>query len=131
MDNRKRSQRLTRIFWVYLASVCLESSNFTFTSHSQRVLFGFWFLMIVVLMNTFVGYMESALMLKEETDRVDAIEDLVQQPDMQPMVFEAAGFLQVIEVRKLPRLPKFCKHFLVQIFKFRKQNFNGSVSFYT
>ncbi|EEC16772.1 glutamate receptor U1, putative [Ixodes scapularis] len=96
MSIRQRRQRLTRIFWTFVASVFLESSTFNFTSHSQRLLFGFWFLMIVVLMNTFVSYMESALMLKEETDRVETIEQLALHPDIQPMVFEAAGFLQVI-----------------------------------
>ncbi|KAG0426686.1 hypothetical protein HPB47_026216 [Ixodes persulcatus] len=96
MSVRQRRQRLTRIFWTFVASVFLESSTFNFTSHSQRLLFGFWFLMIVVLMNTFVSYMESALMLKEETDRVETIEQLAHHPEIQPMVFEAAGFLQVI-----------------------------------
>lgn len=101
MSVRQRRQRLTRIFWTFVASVFLESSTFNFTSHSQRLLFGFWFLMIVVLMNTFVSYMESALMLKEETDRVETIEQLAHHPEIQPMVFEAAGFLQVIRVRVL------------------------------
>ncbi|KAL1428319.1 hypothetical protein MTO96_002707 [Rhipicephalus appendiculatus] len=94
---RQRRQRVARIFWVYVASMFLESSTFHFASHSQRVLFGSWFLMLVILMNTFVGYMESALMLKEETDRLDTIEQLALNPKVRPMVFEAAGFLKIIE----------------------------------
>ncbi|XP_075539159.1 glutamate receptor ionotropic, kainate glr-3-like [Dermacentor variabilis] len=94
---RQRRQRLARIFWVYMASMFLESSTFNFASHSQRLLFGSWFLMLVILMNTFVGYMESALMLKEETDRLDTIEQLALSPKVRPMVFEAAGFLKIIE----------------------------------
>lgn len=76
----------------------LESSTYNFTSHTQRLLFGSWFLMLVILMNTFVGYMESSLMLKEETDRLDNIEQLALAPEVRPMVFEAAGFLKIIEV---------------------------------
>lgn len=91
---------MARIFWVYVASMFLESSTFHFASHSQRVLFGSWFLMLVILMNTFVGYMESALMLKEETDRLDTIEQLALNPKVRPMVFEAAGFLKIIEVNR-------------------------------
>lgn len=56
--------------------------------------------MLVILMNTFVGYMESALMLKEETDRLDTIEQLALNPKVRPMVFEAAGFLKIIEVNR-------------------------------
>ncbi|XP_037512788.2 glutamate receptor ionotropic, delta-1 [Rhipicephalus sanguineus] len=94
---RQRRQRVARIFWVYMASMFLESSTFHFASHSQRMLFGSWFLMLVILMNTFVGYMESALMLKEETDRLDTIEQLALNPKVRPIVFEAAGFLKIIE----------------------------------
>lgn len=85
-----------------MASMFLESSTFHFVNHSQRLLFGSWFLMLVILMNTFVGYMESALMLKEETDRLDTIEQLAHSPKVRPMVFEAAGFLKVIEVTSAP-----------------------------
>lgn len=95
---RQQRQRLGRIFWVYVASMFLESSTYNFTSHTQRLLFGSWFLMVVILMNTFVGYMESSLMLKEETDRLDNIEQLALAPEVRPMVFEAAGFLKIIEV---------------------------------
>ncbi|XP_077532651.1 glutamate receptor ionotropic, delta-2-like [Haemaphysalis longicornis] len=94
---RQQRQRLGRIFWVYVASMFLESSTYNFTSHTQRLLFGSWFLMVVILMNTFVGYMESSLMLKEETDRLDNIEQLALAPEVRPMVFEAAGFLKIIE----------------------------------
>ncbi|XP_064460524.1 glutamate receptor ionotropic, kainate 3-like [Ornithodoros turicata] len=97
LTKRQRQQRLSRIFWTYVASVCLESSNLTFTSNPHRVLFGTWFFMIVILMNTFVAYMESAMMLKEETDRLDTIEDLAKTSGIVPMVFEAAGFLEVIQ----------------------------------
>lgn len=55
----------------------------------------------MVIMHMFVGYMESTLMVKSETFRINDVEELLERPKIEPMIYEVGGYSSIFEV-KLP-----------------------------
>ncbi|XP_022686275.1 glutamate receptor 2-like [Varroa jacobsoni] len=97
MTRRQRRYRFWRIFWVYWAAVFFEGSVIHFHSHTHRILLASWLLGVMVIMHMFVGYMESTLMVKSETFRINDVEELLERPKIEPMIYEVGGYSSIFE----------------------------------
>ena len=51
-------------------------------------------------MNTFICYMESTLMVKSETFRINDVEQLIKRKDIKPMIYDVGGYKSIYEVRR-------------------------------
>lgn len=57
-----------------------------------------WLLGIMVIMHMFIGYMESTLMVKSETFRVNSVDQLLGLPTLEPMLYDIGGYKSIIGV---------------------------------
>ncbi|OQR77484.1 glutamate receptor U1-like [Tropilaelaps mercedesae] len=97
MTRRQRRYRFWRIFWVYWAAIFLEGSAIQFYSHPHRILLASWLLGTMVIMHMFIGYMESTLMVKSETFRINNVDELLSLPKVEPMIYEIGGYRSIFE----------------------------------
>lgn len=82
----------------FLSVYFFPASPINFQSNPHRILLAGWLLGVMVLMHNFVGYMESTLMVKSETFRINTIERLIKMPKVEPMIYEVGGYKTIFEV---------------------------------
>lgn len=109
LNLRRRKERFYRIFWVYWAAIFREGSIIQFYTAPHRLVLGSWLLGTMLIMNTFVCYMESTLMVKSETFRINEVEQLIKRRDIKPMIYDVGGYKSIYQVRtfciSIARLP--------------------------
>lgn len=64
-----------------------------------RIVIAFWWLMLIVLMNTFTGHMKASMTVQEELPRLDSVQDVVDHPDVTPVIIRGSTFEEVFQVR--------------------------------
>ncbi|CAN8006966.1 unnamed protein product, partial [Ixodes hexagonus] len=67
-----------------LGNLVLEASPSTASDPHVRILISFWWLMLIVLMNTFTGHMKASMTVDEELPRLDTLQSVVDHEDVIP-----------------------------------------------
>ncbi|CAN8000988.1 unnamed protein product [Ixodes pacificus] len=62
-----------------------------------RIVIAFWWLMLIVLMNTFTGHMKASMTVQEELPRLDSVQDVVDHPDVTPVIIRGSTFEEVFQ----------------------------------
>lgn len=99
LSKRRRKERFYRIFWVYWAAIFKEGSMIPFYTAPHRLVLGSWLLGTMIIMNTFVCYMESTLMVKSETFRINEVDQLIKRREIKPMIYDVGGYKSIYQVR--------------------------------
>ncbi|EEC20427.1 hypothetical protein IscW_ISCW015107 [Ixodes scapularis] len=85
-----------RIFEM-LGNLVLEASPRTTMDPHIRIVIAFWWLMLIVLMNTFTGHMKASMTVQEELPRLDSVQDVVDHPDVTPVIIRGSTFEEVFQ----------------------------------
>ncbi|XP_075531561.1 glutamate receptor 1-like [Dermacentor variabilis] len=68
--------------WGYLQFMLPQGCNKCTSSEFGRVLLGFWFLAMLVLMSSLGGELKGSLLVKDIEDHVDSVDDLLRFPSI-------------------------------------------------
>ncbi|XP_064480106.1 uncharacterized protein LOC135393778 isoform X2 [Ornithodoros turicata] len=95
--------RSARTFWKrcydvifeLLGNIVLEASARQHRSHPSRMIIAFWWMSLVVMMNTFTGHMKASMAVQKELPRVDSIQDILDRPKLIPVIIRGSTFEEV------------------------------------
>lgn len=73
-------------------------SAIKFRSIPHRILLATWTLGMMVIMNSFIANMESSLLVKSETFRIENLDQLESQTTVRPLVFNEVGYSTLFKV---------------------------------
>ncbi|EEC12966.1 glutamate receptor, putative [Ixodes scapularis] len=69
-----------------LGNLLLEASPNPVSDPHVRIVVSFWWLMLLVLMNTFTGHMKASMTVDEELPRLDTLQSVLDRKDIVPRV---------------------------------------------
>ncbi|XP_076330610.1 glutamate receptor ionotropic, kainate glr-3-like [Tachypleus tridentatus] len=95
--------------WVYSTSVLFQGMTHLPQRISLRLLVGSWWLGCFVLMASFSGHMMSMFAIKQPSGIIDSIEDLLDYPEVVPMIERGASFEKGIMNSDIPSYEKLWK----------------------
>ncbi|XP_076333125.1 glutamate receptor ionotropic, kainate 1-like [Tachypleus tridentatus] len=85
--------------WRFSICILLQGFERVPSSYSQRLLIGVWLIGCFVTMSAFSGLLVSQLTLRKATDRVDSLEELLDRPQITPVI-ERGGFFESVIKKK-------------------------------
>ncbi|CAN7948603.1 unnamed protein product, partial [Ixodes hexagonus] len=91
-----KSRLYDRVFEM-LGNLVLEASPRTPRDPHIRIVIAFWWLMLIVLMNTFTGHMKASMTVQEELPRLDSVQDVVDHADVTPVIISGSTFEEVFK----------------------------------
>ncbi|EEC18178.1 hypothetical protein IscW_ISCW014585 [Ixodes scapularis] len=62
-----------------------------------RIVVSFWWLMLLVLMNTFTGHMKASMTVDEELPRLDTLQSVADHEDVVPVIIRGSTFQEIFQ----------------------------------
>ncbi|XP_022252791.1 ionotropic receptor 25a-like [Limulus polyphemus] len=81
--------------WHFFICILLQGFERLPSSFSKRFLIGVWLIGCFVTMSAFSGLLVSKLTLRKATNRIDSLEDLLERPQITPVI-ERGGFFESV-----------------------------------
>ncbi|KAH9383030.1 hypothetical protein HPB48_023689 [Haemaphysalis longicornis] len=101
-DRWKKLKNFRESFYVYvfelIGNLLLEASPRSFSDPHMRTVLAFWWMMVIVLINTFTGNMKASMTVQEELPRLDTLRDIADSRHVTPVVIRGSTFDEIFRV---------------------------------
>ncbi|XP_077520166.1 uncharacterized protein LOC144129991 [Amblyomma americanum] len=98
----KTLKSFASLFYSYvfelLGNLLIEASHRSHDDPHMRTVIAFWWMMLIVLMNTFTGHMKASMTVQEELPRIDTIQDIIDHRGVTPVVIRGSTFDEIFRV---------------------------------
>ncbi|XP_065301452.1 probable glutamate receptor [Dermacentor albipictus] len=90
--------------WELFGNLLYESSPRTPSQPSGRIALMTWLLAVLVIANSFAGHLKSSMAVKNEPPQVDTVQDVVDRPNMRPIIWKGSYYEALISGSPSPLL---------------------------
>ncbi|XP_075543376.1 putative glutamate receptor [Dermacentor variabilis] len=101
-ERRKTLKKFSALFYrnvfELLGNLLIEASPRSHEDPHVRTVLAFWWMMLIVLMNTFTGHMKASMTVQEELPRIDTLQDIVDHRGVTPVVIRGSTFDEIFRV---------------------------------
>ncbi|XP_037276466.2 ionotropic receptor 93a [Rhipicephalus microplus] len=101
-ERRNSTKKFRTLFYNYVfeltGNLLIEASPRSPDDPHVRTVLAFWWMMLIVLMNTFTGHMKASMTVQEELPRLDTLQDIVDHRGVTPVVIRGSTFDEIFRV---------------------------------
>ncbi|KAL3200807.1 hypothetical protein MRX96_013079 [Rhipicephalus microplus] len=101
-ERRNSTKKFRHLFYNYVfeltGNLLIEASPRSPDDPHVRTVLAFWWMMLIVLMNTFTGHMKASMTVQEELPRLDTLQDIVDHRGVTPVVIRGSTFDEIFRV---------------------------------
>lgn len=100
-SSSQRKLSLFEIYWFIYGAILRQGSNVEIRSNGLRILFGTWWLFVVVLTSLYTGGLTAFMTKTESSLLVNTLDDLSQRSDAKWVTVKGTALESYIKVFKL------------------------------
>ncbi|XP_022237910.1 probable glutamate receptor [Limulus polyphemus] len=89
--------QLANSIWNFVTCLLQQGPESTPRKMWNRFLFGAWWLVVMVVFSAFGGQLRALLLFKSSNLLIDNLEELVETPDLQPLILDGGSFHDVLQ----------------------------------
>ncbi|CAN8026986.1 unnamed protein product [Ixodes persulcatus] len=107
VQNRKSfSERFLSHLWEYFENLLGKGSSVESNWHATRLLSGFWWIGVTVLVFAFAGQMRACLMVKSQEAMIRNVDDLARRSNVKPYTLSGSILTTILRNSKKPSYTK-------------------------